>query len=78
MFVIFSCMTLVYPGVSVGLADRGMTEFSLWDFSLGQLKRLEHLASMESEAGKSSRAALAEGQGGAWTDRCLPVPRCPQ
>lgn len=78
MFVIFSCMTLLYPVVSVGLADRGMTEFSLWDFSLGQLKRLEHLASMESEAGKSNGAALAEGQGVAWTDRCLPVPRCPQ
>lgn len=54
-------MTLLYPVVSVGLADRGMTEFSLWDFSLGQLKRLEHLASMESEAGKSNGAALAEG-----------------
>lgn len=74
--MIFSCMTLVYPVVSIGLTDQGIIEFSLWDFNLGQLKRLEHLASIEREAGKSSGATLVEGQVTAWTDRCLPVPRC--
>lgn len=38
----------------IGLADQGITEFSLWEFKLGQLKRLEQLASVEREARKSS------------------------
>ena len=78
MLVTFSCTTLVCPVVSIGPADQGMTEFSLCDFKLGQLKRLEHWASTEREAGRSSEAALVEGQVTALTDRCLPVPRCSQ
>lgn len=78
MFVTFSRMTLVCPVVSIGPADQGMTEFSLCDFKLGQLKRLEHWASMEREAGRSSGAVSVEVQVTARTDRCLPVPRCSQ
>lgn len=51
--MILSFMTLLCATLRTGLADQRITEFSLSEFKLGQLRRLELLTSIEGKQGKA-------------------------
>lgn len=53
VFMILSFMTLLCAALRTGLVDQRITEFSLSEFKLGQLRRLELLTSIEGKQGRA-------------------------